>query len=175
MTQEYQNSTPLINESIEDVNKSTLGYLMRHPIYIILTIIVLIIFAILAYLVHSLNLIILPIIICTGIYGYIQTRIEHEFMEQFANTNNFSYSAKGSMDGLDGFIFQIGHSKTVTDFINGTYNTYPLSLFNYQYITGSGKSQQINRCTIFKLQFDITMLDILVENKKYHTGGYFSK
>jgi hypothetical protein len=125
-----------------------------------------------AFHVDVIQLYFIPLAALVPAYVYILGRIQHEFMRQFAAANNFSYSTKGSLDDLDGTLFQIGHSKSVTDVVSGSYNDSPMELFTYTYVTGEGKSSQTHNFTIFKFHLNTNMPDIVLENKSYFFGEF---
>jgi hypothetical protein len=160
---------PVVDDSIDNVGSSTWGYLKRHPAYWIAPLVVAIgLEVFFAYAEVPIAVIYLfPLFSFVIAYNRASAKIEHEFMQQFASANGFSYVLKGSLDGLDGALFKVGRSRAVSDVVSGTFQNYPISLFNYKYITGFGKSERVHPHTIYELQFDITMPDMLLENASY--------
>jgi len=166
-----QDNRPIVNESIDNVDKSTASYLKRHLGYVISAIgITIFLEAALYYFlgIEGGRIYILPLLIPIAGYGNIKSRVQHEFMQQFAAANNFTYSAKGNLEGLDGVQFKMGHSQSVFDVINGNFSNCPISLLSYRYTIGYGRDSTTYNCTIFKLQFDTKMPDILLKNKRHH-------
>ena len=98
---------PLVDESIESVGKSAQNYLKRHPLYLISAIVLTIgFFAVLIFTKGELLfLFILPLFFLIFLYLDLVSRIQHEFMRQFAAINSFSYMPKGTLDGLSGIYF----------------------------------------------------------------------
>ena len=160
----------LIDGSIENVQSSTFSYLKRHLLWVVAVLATTI--ALLALLIFTHVLIgalyVIVLFIPIGGYRWVRTQVQHEFMEQFAAANGYSYAPTGPLDNLDGSLFNIGHNRSVANLIVGAYETRPISLFTYTYVTGSGKSQQTHYNTVFELQFNVVMPDILLEN-----GGHF--
>jgi hypothetical protein len=172
------NALPLVDESIESVGGSTINYLRRHIANVVGIIAVTIAFEVLIFFVETQNpylrdprLYFAPLLLPILWYNQVHRRIQHEFMQQFAATNNYTYAPKGTQNGLDGTLFQIGHSKSVADVVSGQYGGRPISLLTYTYITGYGKSAQTHKNTVFELQFDIVMPDILLENNSHGFGS----
>ena len=163
---------PVVDESIEDVGASTSHYLRHHPGYFIipLAVAVCIEVALILFSVPFSQIYLFPIFIPIVGYSIARSKVQHEFMQQFAAANSFSYSATGSLNGLDGSLFQIGHDRSVVDLVAGQFQEHTISLFTYTYVTGSGKEQQTHHDTVFQLQFDSAMPDMLLENGAHHFG-----
>ena len=172
---ETQSNLPIVDESIDNVEKSTIGYLKRHAGYVVIAVAATIILEIALYFlgVEDGRIYILPLIIPVAGYGTIKSRVQQEFMQQFAAANSFTYSAKGDMGGLDGVQFKIGYSKSVNNVVSGNFENCPISLFDYKYTVGAGKSSTTYSCTIFKLQFDTRMPDMLLRNNRHDFGELF--
>jgi hypothetical protein len=96
---------------------------------------------------------------------------------QFAQANGFQYQKSGSL-ALSGALFSLGHSHITKDIVTGSYQNNPLTLFNYSYTEGSGKSQHTYSDTVFKIQYPSVLPPILlVVGNQYFggiTGGVFS-
>ena len=164
MSIENENNLPVVDESIEDVGKSTSQYLLQHKSYVSYFLIATLIFEIFCAI-FNINFYILPLFFLLAGYMVIQQRIQHEFMKQFAAANNFSYTLNGNTKGLDGELFRIGHNQAVADVICGTYLNCPITLFSYRYITGSGKNSRTYHATVFELNFGTKMPNILLKKK----------
>lgn len=88
-------------------------------------------------------------------YGaWVYKKIRQEFYRQFAQNNNFSYLKKGWETGLHGTLFSLGHSQVQEDIIKGEVNSKKITLVNFTFVTGSGKSQQTHRHTALEIEFD---------------------
>lgn len=157
----------IIDESIEDVGDSIIGYFLRHPVYIAIAFGPVIFFDALLFLfsVPIPDLYLFPAIMPIAVYRYVRNRVLQQFMRQFAAANGFSYEMNGSMSGLDGTLFSIGHGQSVSNVVRGTYHGCPMRLFDYRYTTGTGRNARTHLLTIFRLDFDIAMPDITLENR----------
>ena len=163
---------PVIDESIDSVGTSTWHFLKRHPGYVTYPIIAVIALEVFMGLkgVPASNLYFFPLLLPFFGYSFARAKVQHEFMQQFAAANGYTYTAKVPFAGLDGLLFQIGYAKTVVDLVSGTFQNNPISLFTYSYTTGAGKSQQTHNSTVYELQFDIKLPDMLIESAG-HTFG----
>lgn len=162
----------VLDESIDDVGQSTSRFLQKHPFYFTVPLVATVICEVtfIVARVPSLGVYIFPLFFPILGYGFARSKVQHEFMQQFAAANGFSYSAGGWPEGLDGSLFKIGHSQSAVDIVSGQFQNDPITLFTYTYVTGYGKSQQTHNYTIFKLQFDITLPDMLLENGGHSFG-----
>lgn len=171
---------PLVDESIESVDRGTFDYLRRHSIYVVVilsfTVIIFVIgFLSLYYGVTDFSSAVFPsAVLMVGLilwYSVVKQDIQKEFMRQFAAANGYTYSDACSLKGFDGSLFQVGEDKYAYNVVDGQYKNYPISLINYFYATGSGKSKETHNYTIFRLQFDAIMPDIILESAGHFFGG----
>jgi hypothetical protein len=163
---------PVVDEDVENVSASTGHFLRRHPAYFTVPLAVTVICEALLIWNHviSIGLYVLPVVFPFVGYNIAHGKVEREFMQQFAAANGFSYALRGTLDGLDGSLFQIGHSKSVENVVSGQFQSDPVSLFTYVYVTGYGRNQQRHCYTVFELQFDIVLPDMLLENANHAFG-----
>ena len=110
-------------------------------------------------------IIFIPVIIGAIYYRYVIRTFRSKFFKQFAKENGFIFKKSGSVDEREGFIFGLGHSKAVTNVVEGNYIGYPMKLFNYTYITGSGKSRREHNFTIFELKINTSLPRIILKSK----------
>jgi hypothetical protein len=103
----------------------------------------------------------------------VKVSVKHEFMQQFAEANGFHYAKTGTIYGLDGWVFTIGHGQEVLDLVTGTYEGYPISLFTYSYNIGQGKNQQKITFDVFELQFDTAIPDFFLLQNGRDFGSFF--
>jgi ABC-type spermidine/putrescine transport system permease subunit II len=68
-----------------------------------------------------------PILILIN-YSLAKSRAQREFMSRFATANGYSFSPTGTLEGLDGVLFQIGRERHVTDVVSGNYQGSSVSL-----------------------------------------------
>ncbi|HVO28891.1 MAG TPA: hypothetical protein VMT81_02845, partial [Candidatus Paceibacterota bacterium] len=164
---------PAVDESIENVGAGTAHFLQRHPWYIVATLVAMAVFEVVLVVdkgAANAGYYLVPLVFPLFTYNIARNKVQHEFMQQFAAANGFTYAARGATDGLDGSLFQIGHDRSVVDLVSGQFQNDPISLFTYAYTTGYGKQRQVHHDTIFELQFDTAMPDMLLENVG-HTFG----
>jgi len=171
-----------VNEPIVSVDQSTLRYFREHIGQVVGFLIVFAVVeggAIAGLIINSAGtngtgndntpymvFIILPIIALAVAYGYVHQRIQDEFFRQFAVANGYTFSPHGGNFGaLDGTLFHLGYDQSVGDTVSGSYLGCPIALFIYSYVTGSGKQRQVHRYTVFQLQFDTVMPELLLEKK----------
>jgi hypothetical protein len=166
---------PLVHESIDSVGQSAKNYLKGHPIYVIAGIVIVVFFYAILFVfnVQYAQIYVIPAYLLLSGYLYLLKRVRHEFMRQFAAANGFSYTAKGTLEGLAGTLFQIGRNKSVSDIVSGKYRDCPVSIFSYRYTTEQGKSSQVHNFTIFLFQLNANMPDIILENKNHDFGESF--
>ena len=132
-----------------------------------------------AYLGHGINIIevVIPFVFLSALYGWIHQYVQSEFMQQFAAANGYTFSRQGTDPAtLDGALFRLGDNKTIRSVVSGNYLGCPISLFDYSYTTGFGKKRQVHPYTVFQLQFDTEMPDLLLEKKEsIFDGGLFGQ
>ena len=83
-------------------------------------------------------------------------------IRDFAVKNNFKildtniYQPKGRL-------FDIGHSKNISNILVGEINKYPVKILNYRYTTGSGKNSRSYNFTICEVSInEINIYDIII-------------
>ena len=101
---------PAIDESIEDVGTSTIHYLKLHPKYLLIPVAIGIVLEVVFIFMKATNpgVFFFPLFAPLIGYGMARSKIQHEFMQQFAAANGFSYTPNGSLAGLDGSLFLTG-------------------------------------------------------------------
>lgn len=85
------------------------------------------------------------------LYLNVKKKIIRTFMEQFAKANNMTFQVEGLPENLDSKFFAKGSWQSGYYLITGSFNGLPLCLFDYEYVTGSGRSRQYDYFTIFRL------------------------
>lgn len=111
-------------------------------------------------------------------FGYFYLKAHQEFMEGFAAHSGMEYTEHGALEDCRGRLFDIGHSRGVTNTISGHWNNYPIKLFNYAYTTGSGKSQQRHAFTVLEISFakiEFPYIFLQAKNMWEFFTGSFSK
>jgi hypothetical protein len=71
-------------------------------------------------------------------------------------------------------MFRIGHSQHATAIISGIHKDLPLQIFDYQYVTGEGKSRQVHRntCAIATIPAACPPLQLTHENALTRLGDH---
>jgi hypothetical protein len=164
---------PIVDWQIETVQGGTMEYLKRHLDYAMYVALGVIVFYGILVLFHVplSGLYVIPMFILVAGYAYVRKQVLREFMRQFAAANGFSYAEDGTVDGRNGTLFTIGHSKSVSNVVSGTYKQCSMELFDYRYTIGSGKNSHTYPFTVFELRFDIAMPNIMLENRECPTGA----
>jgi hypothetical protein len=94
-----------------------------------------------------------PFLIYYGILASIRGKMLRDFYRQFAQKNGFNYSQTSQPEKETGALFEVGHSKKIYDYITGEIKGFPVSLFNYYYTVGSGKSSRSYSSTVWSIDF----------------------
>jgi hypothetical protein len=110
-------------------------------------------------------IVIVGIIIAVNAYLQYQRR---EMWRQIAERYGLRYYSADPFNLPDRYqfaLFQHGHSKKVYNCLDGKYEGVPVTLFDYRYVTGSGKSQQTHdlSAVLAELQIDCAHLVIRPE------------
>ena len=105
----------------------------------------------------------IPFGIAAIAYGFIKNKVEDAFMQQFAAVNGFAFQKIGLPANLDGNLFSIGHSRNGRDLVTGVFQNFPLTLFNYNYTVGSGKSSHTDYYTVFRLDYPEVLPPIFLQ------------
>jgi hypothetical protein len=111
--------------------------------------------------------IVFPVIAISALYTIVITKVKHEFMRQFAETNMFTYEFTGSLVGRVGVIFNKGRSIKLEDLITGNFKQYRFELFNYKYTEGSGKNSHTHYFTVFQIHFDHHVPHLMLTKKVF--------
>jgi hypothetical protein len=83
-------------------------------------------------------------------------------LQRLAESMSFSFSEKGDgseMAAMAGFhLFSQGYSRRVSNVLSGKFNDIPVTLMDYQYTTGGGKSSHTWKQTVLALESDKLLL-----------------
>lgn len=169
---------PVLDETIEDVGKTTGAYITSHyRKHLIVGGILSVVWAgVIIYWItvspdlDKVFLILAPIILFFGFQAYVHNKILSIFMRQFAVANGYKYEKDGTLDELSGFAFDIGHGKKAANIVSGQYQGHPLKLFHYNYTIGYGKHSHTYYLTVFKLTLDVRLTDLLLRSKRLDFG-----
>jgi hypothetical protein len=77
-------------------------------------------------------------------------------IQQTAESLNFIFSEKGDktlMDGFSGFhLFSLGYARRISNVLTGKFNLVPVTIMDYRYTTGGGKSSHTWQQTILVIE-----------------------
>lgn len=106
-------------------------------------------------------LIILGSVIVVAVFLYIiwyYNKKRITALKQFAQSMNFTYSPKGDqslMNSLSEFhLFSQGYSRRISNVLTGKFNLIPLTILDYRYTTGGGKSSHTWYQTVLVIESD---------------------
>lgn len=117
------------------------------------------------------HLFILPWLVLAVGYKYVVGKVSNIFMKQFAMANGYAYQEKGDLVGRSGFAFAHGHSKRITNVIQGQYQGKAIELFNYGYTVGHGKSARNYRFTVMNVSYQHDLPHIFLHDRKDNFGA----
>ncbi len=89
-------------------------------------------------------------------YFTIRAKVHRQFIQEFAKINGFEFMEKMEAGMFSGKLFSIGHSRKVYFVVSGKYADYPIKIFNYEYITGSGKNSHTYAFTVCEIEIKDT-------------------
>ncbi|MDP9249699.1 MAG: hypothetical protein M3M85_04305 [bacterium] len=92
--------------------------------------------------------------IVAAIIMYYFVKAHDEFMSNFARAHGMTYTEEGAIEDCNGRLFEIGENRGVKNVVAGTWNNFPIKIFNYSYTTGSGKSRSTPMFTVLEISFD---------------------
>lgn len=166
---------PIIN-----IKSGIASYLIRHPIWVIAPFGIFVALSwMIIFLVPSgdpgnkigVAVFLLFLAVATPI-SVAKNKVEDEFMRQFAEANNYQFSATGNSAEFDGSIFhQVGNSGKVTDVIRATYLGCPVVLLRYRFFREKATQEYI----VLRLQFDTDMPDLFLQPAILPGNPFLSK
>jgi hypothetical protein len=164
------NQQPILDETIDDVSQST--WIFIRTKYKSLALAVLTISIVLAiiggvglFMQNDYSYLLwLAIGILIIFYIYVQKNVQRLFMQQFAQANGYTYQDSADISDKSGYIFNIGHSRLIQNYVSGTYQNCPIDLFDYQYTIGGGKNSETIRKTVFEINFNLPLPHITLKN-----------
>jgi len=109
------------------------------------------------------------------LYAHFRTQMQHLFMRQLAQALNFDYAATGSMESVEGKIFEFGTARTIEDVLSGAYQGLPIRIFNYAFTIQQGRSSHTEHYTVFTLAFDCDIADIALTPKSFLSASTLSR
>lgn len=120
------------------------------------------------------------ILICMVVWYYNKQR--QKALKQLAESLNFTFSAKGdqsTLDAMRGFhLFSQGHSRKISNVLTGKFNDIPVTVMDYRYTTGGGKSSHTWSQTVIVIESEKLALPVFIlrpENLFDKIGSAFGK
>jgi hypothetical protein len=130
-------------------------------------------------------LVILGSVVVVGIIIYIVwyfNKKRTKVLKPVAESLNFTFSEKGEkslMDSLSGFhLFSQGYSRRISNVLTGKFNLIPITVMDYKYTTGGGRSSHTWHQTVLAIESDKLQLPRFVlrpENLFDKIGSVFGK
>lgn len=177
---DYNNTEdfPIIDESIESVNKSIFSYIKRHylfPAFFLIILLILLIFF--SFASGDLVLFIFCLVIIGVAYVYVRRKIRHAFMQQFAIVNNYAYEIRGFVEEIEAPYLQMGHDRSIEDVVSGVYKECPIRLFNFNCTIGYGKHQRHITFTVCEIHYKTNLPRIFLDahHNSFLTSDIFAR
>ena len=166
-----KDSKPIIDGEITDTAASMRTYLGQHRGHVALVLLGTLAIEVLIYLIGTPAglFYILPFLWPVLEYSSISSKIQDEFLQQFAKANGFTFSDTGPIPE-NGRLFQIGHDRYVSDLIVGTESDRPIQFYTYSYEVGQGKQKESFSFTVFGIAFDVDVPDMLLLSREHRIG-----
>lgn len=189
---EYSKDVPVrLDDSIEDVQMSVQKYINRRygtlikRLKFIYTIWIIVILSIAFFIFNRttltaegvktvLSFLLFPVIGYVIFVAQIKSKIVHLFYKQFADANGYSYVQIGTTKYNTGALFSVGHDKRNMDVIKGSFDEYPLTIFNYSYNLGTGKRERTYTQTVFEIDFKVQLPPVLLLTDQRYFGDDLS-
>jgi len=107
----------------------------------------------------------------TSIYLVILwQKAEVGFFENFALTNNLSFSSRSNLASVYGRLFELGdyNSREIRNVMSGQYLNWPLRIFIYTFKVGQGEKKKTFNNTVLEISFaNIVFPHILLRSKNF--------
>lgn len=124
--------------------------------------------------------VILLVIAVFAIGAHIWEKRRTEAFKQLADELSFDFfptGRAGLLSEMTGFyLFGIGHSQTIFNLLQGTAGGLQISIFDYRYVTGSGKNRKVSTQSVFVAHregMDLPMFTLRPENIWHKIGSMF--
>jgi hypothetical protein len=163
---------PIINKNIEieNISEGTLYYIKPYiPYFIALSVFSIMLFFILG----SPLLLFFTAVIIISYFAYIQRKVRHFFMQQFALTNGYEYRIKGLVEEIKAPYLQMGRNSYIEDIVTGIYKDCPIKFFNFSCTIGSGKSSRLISFTVCEIHYKTNLPRIILDSHQdFWTEGF---
>lgn len=106
-------------------------------------------------------------------YAFLYDKASKTFMQHFAKINGFLYEEMALRETASGRLFEVGTNRHISHVLSGKYQNYPIRIFNYEYVIGSGKHEQTFHFTVLEISFEKTKFPhILLQSDKMWRHSY---
>lgn len=102
---------------------------------------------------HVLLVIFFPWFLLFIWFLFITAKARKEFWQQLALMYKGEYVSKIRVSNEKGLLFNVGHSQFLNHGIKTNYHEHSLSIFEYSYVIGSGKTRQVFNLVVFRAKF----------------------
>lgn len=109
------------------------------------------------------------------VFGLKKEYEHRQFMIQYSKEKQMTYLDIVDLSQLKGRLFEVGDSKKAKQGIMGTYNNYPIKIFNYSYTIGSGKNQNAYFFTVCEIEIEKIDFPHIFLKSKSMWGTHFKK
>lgn len=175
-TSAYASDLQGYNPDVLSVDASAWKFLLRHPFHLLFAYIVPVCAAVAIagaeYIALSsaaapstdlrgpVTLVLLPLLIPVISYWRVRAKMQQLFYTELAALLKCSYSPTGYVANM-GQLFTYGYGHSVSNVFMGTYRGQPYRLYDYEYVTGSGKTRESHFYTVGELTTSATLPHIL--------------
>jgi len=164
------------SDNIDDVRQSADSYVKEHywGYLILLGIISLAIVACIVFSgtfnISNVPALILPLVFFFVGYCYLWNiaykKLQHVFMQQFAQTIGYSYTPTIDIKTLNAKLFTLGNgSGRVLDVMSGIYKTRPVRIFNFDFSIPGGKTPMNITYTVLEVTIENSLPNIILNSK----------
>jgi len=100
--------------------------------------------------------------ILLGLYVGIKQYTKHRlFMINFSDRHGLKFGDLIDIKNLKGRVFDFGHSKKAYNVLEGEYESHPIKIFNYRYVTGRGKHSKTHSYTVCEVEIEKTQFPFI--------------
>ncbi len=179
-----------IKDQIDSVSKSTIKYIFKKlfiQLFLLLVYFVTLLYLFIkdtnkvvngppasddgGYFLKTLFYFLMPPAVLYFSYKWVKGKIIKQFIQQFAEVNNFSYSESENLSNLDGNIFVFGKDRYYINVCTGYFNNLPVRLFNYYYRVYSQQNVKKHNSTVFEIQFENLLPPLMLLVDHHDFGG----
>lgn len=105
--------------------------------------------------------------------GYVNHQRMVRFWTQVAESYGWSYAPRISVKGEQALLFKQGRARVGTHVLTGTLHELPLTLFQYRFTKGSGKSARVIAYTVFEFTFKGRFPHLYLNYKHNYNPSFF--